>query len=308
MAKTPLQIAARFRGVQATPITPFRQDMSLDADAVAANAERLIGDGAAGLVVCGSIGELPSLSFAEWSAVVGASAGAAGGRVPVLATVGHTDVRVVRDMLEAAVRQGADGAVVVPPYYYGITQAEVVAFYRSVDAVGVPFIVYSHPGTGRPEIGVAALSEIAGLANFSGLKEATSNGVEFLEKKRLLDGRLPVLAAAESYLFFMFAAGADGCLTAVSAFAPRFLIRFEQAFAQSDLQTARALNQRLMAFRALVHEESVGGRPGYITVAKCAAEMCGLAAGPVRPPLKPLPKERRSALEAILREALDVLG
>ena len=300
------EAAARFQGVMATPVTPFRDDYSLDVDAVESNAARLVGDGAAGLVVCGSIGELPTLTADEWEAVVARSIAAGGPAVPVFATVAHTDMRVVRRMVERAAELGVSGVVIVPPFYYAISDAEIYGFYREVDAGGVPFIVYNHPGTGRPEIGVSVLKEIAGLDHFAGLKEATENGVEYLAKRTLLKGRANILSAAESVLFFMAAAGTDGCLTAVSTFAPSFLKGLLAAFDAGDLKGARAINTRLMAFRDIVHHQAAEGRTAYLTVSKAAVEIAGLRAGPPRPPIAPLSAGARRQLAIVLRDELGI--
>ena len=293
-----------FAGVMATPVTPFKADFTLDADAVEQNAAALVARGAAGMVVCGSIGELPTLTGDEWERVVAASISGGGSATPVFATVGHTDQRIVLDTIARAAAMGATGVVVVPPFYYSLGPREIVAFYREVDAVGVPFVVYNHPNTGRPEIGLDVLEIIAGLDNFAGLKEATSDGVEYIAKRDLLRGRANILAASESHLFFMASAGTDGCLTAVSAFAPQFLISLLKAIDDGDVAGARARNDRLMAFRHIVHETAADGRTGYLTVSKAAVEIAGLRAGPPRPPIAPLAQDMRKRLADVMRDRL----
>ena len=301
------QAAAQFRGVIATPITPFNDDFSLDVDGVESNVDALLVRGAEGFVVCGSIGELPTLTADEWQQVVQSTVAVTSQQCPVYATVGHTDLREAIRMVERAAVLGCTGVVVVPPFYYSLARSEIVDFYRHIDRAGVPFVVYNHPGTGRPEIDTDTVGELAAMDNFAGLKEATANANEFRAKRAMLGGRFNILAAAESHLFSMGVMGIDGCLTAVSAFMPSFLKPLMIALAEDDLQEARRINNHLMVFRDIVHALDATGTTGYLVVTKAATELAGLKAGPPRPCLSPLAPDMVEKLALVVRDELGVV-
>jgi len=291
-------------GVLASPVTPFTANGDLALGALPSYLEQLLMKGATALVVCGTIGELPTLSRSEWTAVVRESVAVASDRVPLMATVGHTDLREVRRALEEAARLGCAAVVVVTPYYHALSSQEVVTSYRSVSEVGVPFIPYNHPRGAGASVGPRELAEIAGFDNFVGLKDASPNLQEYLKKQRILEGRAPIIVASESVLFFHLAAGATACLTALSSFAPDYLTALFQVFEFGDLDRARRLNADLMAFRRIVEDESEGGRPGFITVSKAALDILGRPVGPPRPPLLPLSDARKAEIELVLTERL----
>src|SRR5439155_1225208 len=143
VASDPAALGPLLRGVLAFPITPYATDGAVDLDAVGANAHWLAGSGMHALVAPSGTGELFSLTPEECAAVVRATVEAAAGRVPVIAGVGFGP-RVAADLARQAERDGADGILVLPPYYAHPDPDALVAYYRQVaDATALGLAIYA---------------------------------------------------------------------------------------------------------------------------------------------------------------------
>src|SRR5947209_3540788 len=176
---------------------------------------------------------------------------AAAGRAMVIAGCSDTSLTTVIDLGVQASRSGADAIMVRLPYYFRLTAREVHGFFSAInDAIDLPFILYNNPSVGPSgDIPIDTIADISQLTIFVGLKEASPDVVRFWELIDRFGDRFPVIAASESPLFFMLAAGSPGCLTATAAFAPELLRDLINAFRRSDLPAARDLFRRLYAFR-----------------------------------------------------------
>jgi 4-hydroxy-tetrahydrodipicolinate synthase len=296
MATSTLQVG----GVISAPATPFLPDLSLDEEGIQRNATRLIDEGGEAILAVGSIGEHVALNDEEWAIVVRLTIKAACRRVPVIVAVGHTDVRKVQDRVRLAYQLGAEAVMVLPPYYFPLSADELFGFFKTVNECDVPFLVYSNPTTGGPALRVTDLPRLCELEHFIGLKDATPNVVEFMEKRRVLPKRLPLIAAAETQAAFALLAGANGILTATATFAPAFTRRMWEAAKNGDMRRLQKENARLMAFRRVVDAENAKGSPGYISVSKAALELRGMSGGPPRPPLNALGDHLRMELARVL--------
>jgi 4-hydroxy-tetrahydrodipicolinate synthase len=295
-------LSSRLSGVLCATVTPFLPD-SLDVDwpAVRSNAEWLIDRGVRVLVANGSIAEHSSMSFEEQTRAVAETVAAAAGRATVIAGCSDSDPRVVLQLCEAAARAGADGVMLLAPYYFRLSADEVAEFFRWVDgSIELPFLLYDNPTTGRVELPLETIAAISELRHFAGLKEASQDVLRFYALMERFGDRFPVIAAVEDPLLFMLVAGAPGCMTASAAFAPELLGELMDAVGASDLPRARAIYRRLYAFRQLFLPQIRAGRPAFVAYTKAAVDLVGGRAGPTRPPLKPLGDEERRRLRETL--------
>lgn len=288
-------------GVMSAPVVPFCTDESLDIEAYRDIVCLLLKEGVTALFPCGSIGEYPHLDAAEWRELVDTTVELAVGLVPVVVTVGHPDLRRLIEQITDAAAAGAAGVLVIPPHYFKLAEEEWMWAMRHVDACGVPFIVYSNPSLGGNGVTVSALEHLLEMPHFAGIKEATADPEEYRAKAALLDGRVPIIAAAETPLLQMLSIRSDACLTALASVAPAPLHKLWHAVQDGDLFTARAVFRRISAFRGIVATESTGGRPGYISVVKAALNLRGLNGGVPRPPLRRMD----DAILPLLREVLE---
>jgi len=297
----PAALGPLLRGVLAFPITPYATDGAVDLDAVRANAHWLAGSGMHALVAPSGTGELFSLTPEECAAVVRATVEAAAGRVPVIAGVGFGP-RVAADLARQAERDGADGILVLPPYYAHPDPDALVAYYRQVaDATALGLAIYARDSV---TLAPQALERLAReIPNLIAFKDGRGD-VRLFQRlrehvsERLGAQRLVWLAGAgDDMVGPYFAAGAEGFTSSLACFWPEASLEL--------YRLARAGDFRELA---RFHEHSV--RPLYdlrqrrrgfeVAVMKAAMELLGHPAGPVRPPLADLSADDRAELRAIL--------
>jgi 4-hydroxy-tetrahydrodipicolinate synthase len=272
---------------------------------VRSNVDWLLERGVGVLVVNGSIAEHSSMTADEQTRAVAETVHAAGGRATVIAGCSHTHPDQALALCDAARRAGADGVMLLPPYYFRLSPDEVLDFFTWLDrSIGLPFVVYDNPATGRVELPLQTIDALARLRHFAGLKEASPDVLRFYTLIERFGDRFPVVAAVEDPLLFMLLAGARACMTASAAFAPELLAELMGAVARSDLASARAVFRRLYAFRELFLPQIRAGRPAFVAYTKAAVDLVGGRGGPPRPPLAPLTTDECRRLRDTLSDAM----
>ncbi|MFF0447761.1 4-hydroxy-tetrahydrodipicolinate synthase [Streptomyces sp. NPDC004609] len=269
-------------------VTPFTATGDLDLEKAASHASGLIAEGCEGLVLSGTTGESPTTSDAEKSALVRAVREAVGDGVPVVAGVGTADTRHTAELARAAERAGADGLLVVAPYYSRPPQPAVEAHFRAVaDAVGIPLMLYDIPGRTGTRIEPDTLLR---LADHPGIVAVKDCAYDLLGSTKVIARTsLAYYSGCEELNLPLYAVGGAGCVSTVANVAPRAVRAVLDAFDNGDTEEAARLNQRLIHLTELM---MCSGLPGTVT-AKAL-----LDAGPVRPPLQPAPPSSLAPLHA----------
>lgn len=295
-------VTTRLAGVLCATVTPFRgRDQEVDFEGLTSNAAWLSEQGIRVLVVNGSIGEASSLSRAERSSVVAATAAAVPDETLLIAGCSDPNPAEVARLGRDAIEAGAHALLVQPPYHFKLRQEECLDFFTWLDGeVACPFILYDNPTTSRTDIEPDTIDRVSRLDHFLGLKEAGSDIVRFAELIHRFGDRFPVVAASEDPLLFMLVAGAPACMTASAAFAPSTLVELVEAVAAGDLARARSVFSRVQAFRRLFAARSRAGEPAYLPYTKAAVDLVGGRAGPPRPPLRPITEPERERLVQVL--------
>ncbi|MFI1399732.1 4-hydroxy-tetrahydrodipicolinate synthase [Streptomyces sp. NPDC020681] len=273
-------------------ITPFGSDGELDLDTARKLAVRLVGEGCDGLVLNGTTGESPTTSDAEKTALVRAVREAVGAHVPVVAGVGSADTRHTVELATAAEAAGADGVLVVTPYYSRPPQAALEAHFRRVaDAVGVPLMLYDIPGRTGTRIEVETMLRLAAHPRIVAVKDCA---YDLLGSAKVI-GRtsLAYYSGCEELNLPLYAVGGAGYVSTVANVAPRQLRAVLDAFDAGDTAEAARLNQLTLPLAELM---MASGLPGTVT-AKAL-----LDAGPVREPLQPAGREATDGLRAAYEE------
>lgn len=268
-----------FRGSYVALITPFR-DGAVDEAAFQSLVEWHIEQGTNGLVPCGTTGESPTLSHEEHDRVVELCVEAAGGRVPVLAGTGSnsTDEAVV--LTRHAKQAGADGALVVTPYYNKPTQEGLYRHFKAVhDAVEIPIVLYNIPGRSVIDLRPETLERLAVLPNIVGIKDATGDVARVSVTRLALGGDFIQFSGDDALALGVMAHGGHGCISVSANVAPALCARFQAACLLGDFGSALELHDRLMALHIAMFLES---SPGPV---KYAASLLGKCSGEVRPPL-----------------------
>ncbi|RUM23989.1 4-hydroxy-tetrahydrodipicolinate synthase [Rhizobium vallis] len=250
-----------FEGSITALVTPFA-DGKVDEFALRSLIEWQIAEGTSGLVPCGTTGESPTLSHAEHKRVVEIAIEAAGGRVPVIAGAGSNSTEEAISFVRHAQEAGANGLLIVAPYYNKPTQEGIYQHFKAIDAEAtVPIIVYNIPGRSVIDIEVATLARIFGdCPNVKGVKDATGNLLRPSLERMDCGNEFNLLTGEDGTALGYMAHGGHGCISVTANVAPRLCADFQRACLKGDFVAALALQDRLMPLhRALFLETSPAG-------------------------------------------------
>jgi 4-hydroxy-tetrahydrodipicolinate synthase len=279
-------------------VTPFTPDgEAVDFEALDALVEAQIAGGVSGLVPCGTTGESPTLTEAEASAVIQRVVEKARGRVPVLAGTGSFSTKKTIASSRAALAAGADGVMVVMPYYSRPSQDGLREHLLAVArAVSGPIVLYNVPGRTSVDLSAETTERICAAApNVVGIKDATGNVVRCQELVRRLGGRLTVLCGDDALTLAMMALGAQGVISVTSNVLPREVSAVTRRFLEGDLAGARAAHLSLLELHGLMFVEP---NPAP---AKVALAAMGRMSPAVRLPLSPASEATRQRIGEALR-------
>jgi 4-hydroxy-tetrahydrodipicolinate synthase len=289
-----MRIAGTFTAI----VTPFTADgESVDHAALEALVEAQIAGGVSGLVPCGTTGEAPTLSDEEQVAVIQRTVKVANERVPVFAGTGSFSTKKSIAASKAALAAGADGVMIVMPYYNKPSQDGMLEHSVAVaKAVGVPVILYNIPGRSVVDLAAETTERICERApNVVAIKDATGNVVRCQETKRRLGDRLTVMSGDDGLTLGMMACGAAGVISVTSNVRPREVAEVTKLVAAGEVSSARELHLRLLELHALMFVEP---NPAP---AKAALAAEGKMNPSVRLPLLPASEATRSAVVAALK-------
>ena len=287
-----------FKGSIPALVTPFR-DGAVDEKAFQDLVEWQISEGSHGLVPVGTTGETPTLSHDEHKRVVSLCVEAAAGRVPVIAGAGSNSTDEAVDFARHAKSAGADGALVVVPYYNRPTQAGMYAHFKTVhDAADLPIVVYNVPARTASSIDVETLARLsADCPNIVAVKDATAD-LSRPSLQRAASGADFIQLSGEDATALGFNAhGGVGCISVTANCAPRLCATFQEAMLAGDFATALELQDRLMPLHKALFIES---SPAPV---KYALSALGRIADAVRLPLMPATETARAAVRGAMVHA-----
>lgn len=284
----PLSEAAQkklpLRGTYTALVTPFTPDgAKVDFAALDRLVESQIAGGVSGLVPCGTTGESPTLDEAEQADVVRRVVEVSKGRVPVLAGTGSFSTKKAIAASKAAVAAGADGVMLVMPYYNKPSQDGMRAYVLDVAAaVDIPIVLYNVPGRSVVDLLPETTERICAEApRVVGMKEATGNVLRCQELVKRLGDRLTVLCGDDALTLPMMAVGATGVISVTSNVRPREVSRVTTLYLEGQLDAARRAHFALLDLHALMFVEP---NP---TPAKAALALASMMSKTVRGPLLP---------------------
>lgn len=293
------EMTQTFRGTFTVMITPLDQAGAVDLKALAAFTDWQIREGIHGLIPLGSTGEFLSLSQDERDAVAETVIKTAAGRVPVLIGTGAEDTREALRLSREAEAMGADGVMIIPPFYSTPTDDEIVHHYKMIaNGIDIPIMVYNNPATANVDLKPALVARIAEIDGCDYIKESTLEVTRVRDIIRLCGEKMTVFGGILG--FESFVEGAEGWVAVGSNVAPGPLARlFSLVADEGRIAEARAL---YLKYLPLI--EAVGGQR-YVAGTKALLTHMGFAAGHPRPPRLPLPAAIDAEMAAIV-EALSL--
>jgi 4-hydroxy-tetrahydrodipicolinate synthase len=283
-----------FKGSITALITPFR-DGKVDADAFQKLVEWQIDQGTHGLVPCGTTGEAPTLTHDEHKHVVELCIEAAAGRVPVIAGTGSNATAEAIDLTKHAKRAGADGALVVTPYYNKPTKEGLYLHFKAInDAADIPIVIYNIPGRSVIDMTVDTMARLFKLVNIVGVKDATANMARASQQREALGSDFVQLSGEDATALGFMAHGGHGCISVTANVTPALCAEFQLACLAGNFKQALKIQDRLMPLHDALFVES---NPGPV---KYAASRLGLCTVETRLPLAPIAAASRKRVDDAL--------
>lgn len=287
----------RFRGTYTVMVTPFTEDgKSVDGNALRRLVNWQIDEGIHGLIPLGSTGEFLSCSRDERQQVIEICVREAAGRVPVLIGTGVEATGDCIELSREAEALGADGVMIIPPFYSSPTEDELFAHYAKIgDAISIPIMVYNNPATANVDLVPETLSRLSHIDNVTMVKESTLEVTRVRDIIELCGDRMDVFAGILGYESFWL--GAVGWVAVCSNLMPKESARlFELVADERDQPSALELYHHILPI-----VRWVGGHR-YVSASKFALAQMGLSVGDPRPPRLPLPAAEAADLTKVLQQ------
>lgn len=286
-----------FEGAFTAIVTPFTKD-KIDDKALTDLVEEQIAAGIDGIVACGTTGEASTLTHEEHVHVVSVVVKAAKKRVPVIAGAGSNSTAHSIELARGSREVGADGLLLVTPYYVKPMQDGLVRHFRAVvEAVPLPTVVYNVPSRTSCDLMPETVARLVDLAPIVGIKEATGSPVRATQIIARVADRITVLSGDDFTMFPLYAVGARGVISVLSNVAPKLVADMWDAVRAGDWTKARALHYEAQPLTELLFAET---SPGPV---KAALAMAGKISDEIRPPLYPVTGQLRERLRAQLAGA-----
>ena len=271
-----------FSGSLVALVTPFK-DGKVDWQSLEGLVAFHLESGTHGIVPCGTTGESATLSHQEHDDVIKAVIKAVNKRVPVVAGTGSNSTAEAVRLTREAEKAGADGALMISPYYNRPTQEGIYQHYKKVASeVGIPIIVYNIPGRTGSKIEPETLARLAELKNIAGVKEATGSVDQAIDVLRLCGDRLAVFSGEDSLIFSLMALGGKGVISTVANVAPKETAQLAEACLKGNWEEGRDWQFKLLPLIRAVFIET---NPIPI---KTALSLMGKCTGELRLPLTPM--------------------
>ena len=286
-----------FEGCFVAIVTPFKDDESLDEAKLKELIEFQIAEGTHGIVPCGTTGESPTLSHEEHDGVVDLTIETVNGRVPVIAGAGSNSTAEALRLTRHAKSAGADGALVITPYYNKPTQNGLYAhFMKIAEAVDIPIIIYNVPGRTGTDILPQTLAKLAEHPNIAGVKEATGQVRRSSEIVQACGPDFTILSGNDDDTFPILCVGGKGAISVVANVAPAGVAGMCNAFKAGDIDLARKLHYRTLPLAINLFIET-----NPIPV-KTALQLMGKLNGVMRLPLSPMESGNLEKLRRALKQ------
>jgi len=293
-----------FRGSYVVIVTPFRKDGSLDEEALRNNVDWYIERGAPGIVCTGTTGEFDALSDEEIKHVIKVTVDQVNGKVPVIAGTAATSTWKTKELSKFAEDAGADGVMIVPPYYYLPSEEEIIEHYREVaEAIDIPIMVYNNPWTSKVDMKPQLIAKLAELNNVRYVKESSGDIRRIEQILRLAEPKITVFCGSDVLAFESFVLGAQGWVSATANIIPRETQQLFRLIAdEKKIDEARKLFFWMLPLLEFVEDS------GKISqVVKAALNIIGEKegipkGGYPRKPRLPIGKDEEAKLRKILKQ------
>ena len=268
-----------FKGSIPALITPFKNE-KVDFSSYEKIIEWSISEGSHGFVPCGTTGESPTLSHEEHKKIVEECINTVNKRVPVIAGTGSNNTTEAIEYTQHAEKMGADGALVVTPYYNKPTQKGLYIHFKKIaESTSLPIIIYNIPGRSIVDMSIDTMHELSEIKNIAGVKDATNDLFRPLLTQTKIKKDFCYLSGEDGTALAYLSQGGVGCISVTANVAPRFCADLHNAWIDNDIKKSQEINLKLAK---LHHALFIESSPGPV---KYAAELLNLCSAETRMPL-----------------------
>lgn len=286
-----------FKGSIVAIVTPFKNGV-FDELAFGDLIEWHISQGTHGIVPCGTTGEASTLDFDEHYRVIEVAVKASNKRIPVIAGTGANSTEEAITITKKAKELGADGALLVTPYYNKPTQEGLYRHYKTVaEAVDIPIVLYNVPGRTSVNMLPSTVARLMEFKNIVGIKEATGDMKQVSETIRLCGDGLSVISGDDFTTLALLALGGEGAISVTANIAPADMAEMYNAWEMGDMTKARQLHYKLEPLNYAMFIET---NPAP---AKAALAMMGKINEELKLPLCEMAQANKEKLKGILKNA-----
>ena len=289
-----------FKGSNVALVTPFKND-NLDEETYIKIINFHLENGTNGLVPAGTTGESPTLSHKEHEKVIELCINESKGKIPVIAGTGSNSTTEAISLTKHAEKAGADGALVVTPYYNKPTQEGLYQHYKAInDNSGIPIIIYNIPGRSVIDMSVDTMARLFELKNIVGVKDATGDLNRVDECLKKMGKEFIQLTGEDGNAFEFNKKGGVGCISVTANIAPKLcseMQRFSKSLSTNDLEEAEKIDKTLQPVHKSLFIES---NPSPV---KYAAKLIGLCDDELRLPLVRIMESTKSEVKKSLISA-----
>jgi 4-hydroxy-tetrahydrodipicolinate synthase len=288
----------KLHGCGTALVTPFRQDQTIDQDALGRLVEWQVESGIHFLVPCGTTGETPALSKEEWLRVIDITIEVAGGKVPIVAgATSNCTADAVEKARELSKRKGVDAILTASPYYNKPTQEGQYQHFKAIaEAVDKPLVLYNVPGRTAANIEPITLGRLAKISNIIAVKEASGNISQIAEVFNHVPESFLVFSGDDAVTLPVVSLGGVGIISVASNEIPREMAELTQAALDNDWKKARRIHRK---FLPLMQANFIESNPMPV---KAVLAMMGRMEEIYRLPMLPMKRETRGKLQQIASE------
>ncbi len=285
-----------FEGSYVAIVTPF-ENGKVDAAALKGLIEFHIENGTHGIVPCGTTGESATLSPAEHEEVIGITVEACAGRVSVLAGTGSNATHEAIELTQSAEKLGADGALLITPYYNKPSQEGLYQHFAAVaKETKLPILLYNVPSRTAINMVPATVARLAKIENIVGIKEASGDLVQISEIIQACESDFSVISGEDALNWPILALGGKGFISVTANIVPGKFAQLYKAASEGDVETAKALHYELLKLNDVMFVET-----NPIPV-KAALAVMGRIGNEFRLPLCPPSDDNLNKLKSVLKE------
>ncbi len=286
-----------FEGSLVAMITPFTKDNEIDEEGIKELVEFHIQKGTSGIVSCGTTGESPTLTHEELKRVVEVTVTAANGRIPIIAGSGTNSTQTTLELTSHAKEVGADGVLIVVPYYNKPNQGGLYMHFRKIaEEVDIPIIIYNIPSRTGVNLLPETLASLAELNNIVAIKEASGNLEQMTQILHLCGDKISLLSGDDKLLLPVLSIGGKGVISVVANIIPEEVSILISEFEKGNYKKAKDM------FFSVVYplSNAMFYETNPIPV-KTSAKLMGLPSGELRLPMSPM---GRSNLEKLKNDLI----